>query len=131
MGGGFLRRVWSGLRSTARSSPRPRELVYLETPSGVTPHEWRECTPVVTLMPGDESKSLAQGPEEWAAHAKMERTAHALGVVLGRLSKDDRENFQQSFHRVCCLNSRDPEDVLVFNQVLHLLDEEMEKPDYC
>ncbi|MDP9869480.1 MULTISPECIES: hypothetical protein [Streptosporangium] len=82
-------------------------------------------------MPGDGSGQSSQDPEEWAAHANMERAAHALGVVLGRLGKDDRENFQQSFHRVCCLNSRDPEEILVVNQVLHLLDEEMKKPDYC
>ncbi|MFF0429043.1 hypothetical protein ACFYUJ_32200 [Streptomyces sp. NPDC004520] len=105
--------------------------MHLDTPSGVTPHEWRECTPAITLMPGDGSGHSSQDPEEWAAHAKMERTAHALSVVLGRLSKDYRENFQQSFHRVCCLNSRGPEEILVVNQVLHLLDEEMERPDYC
>ncbi|MFD8966700.1 hypothetical protein ACFV0C_17150 [Streptomyces sp. NPDC059568] len=79
---------------------------------------------------GDEPGRPRRDTEEWAAQAQMERTAHALTVVLRRLGRAERETFQQSFHRVCCLNSQDGRDLAVMNRVVGLLDEEMGKPDY-
>jgi hypothetical protein len=68
----------------------------------VIPHHWSECRPALLDTSGE------LGGSDPAA-----RTLRAVPVVWARLGDDDRE----SFHRVCCLNSRVPADIAVMERM--------------
>lgn len=78
----------------------------------VPAHDWRDCEPVILKVPG-----LRAGGGEASNAETVARTtdppeydnmlAEAMTAAWRRLPDKDR----QGWHRFCCLNSRDPDDV--------------------
>jgi hypothetical protein len=83
---------------------------------GTSPHDWRECRPVIVKVGLREG--TVPGPE-----AGDDLRAAVLGMVWSRLRPADK----QAFHRFGCLNSKDPEDVAVAQQISATLRAEMRR----
>jgi hypothetical protein len=78
------------------------ELVDVSRSGPVPSHNWRECRPVMLQL--DTGKGVS--PRDPGVMGEISSVA---AIVWSRLRDTDK----QAFHRVCCLDSRDPDDMAV------------------
>jgi hypothetical protein len=93
-------RWWPFRRARKPIETQPGGLVDIQ--ASVPFHDWRECRPAMLELD-------TGGP----SHSKRDQVTEVMMLVWSRLHDSDR----QAFHRVCCLNSRAPEDVAVMEHL--------------
>lgn len=79
----------------------------------VPAHHWRECRPALLAVapPGEEP--------ELPSRKEAERQTVAMMAMWNQLPDEDR----QAFHRVCCFNSRTPEDLRAIERIKQAMSE--------